>query len=397
MKTFSFTLSNGDLSRLELMLVLDRIGIPFRIRSYEETFCIVEAESLLNTAKILGGSFKIGEVTVDSNDEESFIGLLEKAKIIDWLDEKASWGLSFYGIKNGMDADFVDDVQGLVAQKVREAGGRKAKRVLPDIVNADQGIKEVSSSLVAERNLIDFQLLKSKETYLLAITRATVPSTEFQHRDLQRPFQDSTISLSPRIARMLVNFTGVREGETLLDPFCGTGTILMEAATMGVNVVGLDNEGRRVRGTQGNISWLRKAEKVPKQVSVRIRRTDARDVDKRLEPNSINAIATEPILLPSLDRFPAEEEAKNMLIPSYKTYTQVLASIRTVLKKGGRIALVVPYIRLSNRKKAGFEIESLIESSGLRLVSIEGFSFPIIAKYSLDQKVIRGVLLLEKP
>ena len=53
----------------------------------------------------------------------------------------------------------------------------------------------------------------------------------------ERPFF-SPISLHPRLARALVNLTAVRKGESLLDPFCGTGGILIEAAMLGVNCHG---------------------------------------------------------------------------------------------------------------------------------------------------------------
>jgi tRNA G10 N-methylase Trm11 len=316
--------------------------------------------------------------------------------MFEWLDEKASWGLSLYGINNNLDSDFVQDVQSVVGRKVRDAGARKAKKVLPDITSVNEGIRELSSGIVAEKNVIDVQLLKSKNSLFLALTIATIPSTSFQERDLKRPYQNSTISLAPRIARMLVNMTMLNEGQRLLDPFCGTGTILMEAAVLNINVIGFDKDSQKIKGTWQNINWLRDAGRISKNVHAKLQRRDARDL-RFFDRDSIDAIATEPILIPPLKRFPSEEEAKDMLLDSFKTYREFLRSAEYVLKRNGKIALVIPYIRLSTRKKAGFDVEQLLEGINLQMAKLEGFTFPILARYTQDQKVIRGVLLLEKP
>ena len=44
----------------------------------------------------------------------------------------------------------------------------------------------------------------------------------------------------PQMVKALINWMGVLEGETILDPFCGSGTALVEAKTMGIDSVGVD-------------------------------------------------------------------------------------------------------------------------------------------------------------
>ena len=50
----------------------------------------------------------------------------------------------------------------------------------------------------------------------------------------------SPISLHPRLAKAMVNLTGAEEGELILDPFCGSGGILIEAGLMGLKTEGFD-------------------------------------------------------------------------------------------------------------------------------------------------------------
>jgi len=43
-----------------------------------------------------------------------------------------------------------------------------------------------------------------------------------------------------KLSRAMVNLSGLWEGKTLCDPFCGTGTILLEAESMGIHGIGID-------------------------------------------------------------------------------------------------------------------------------------------------------------
>jgi tRNA (guanine10-N2)-dimethyltransferase len=43
-----------------------------------------------------------------------------------------------------------------------------------------------------------------------------------------------------KLARCMVNLSELKEGKTICDPFCGTGTILLEAESMGICSIGID-------------------------------------------------------------------------------------------------------------------------------------------------------------
>lgn len=44
----------------------------------------------------------------------------------------------------------------------------------------------------------------------------------------------------PQMVRALLNYLGLREGETVLDPFMGSGTTALEAQLLGINCIGID-------------------------------------------------------------------------------------------------------------------------------------------------------------
>ena len=73
-----------------------------------------------------------------------------------------------------------------------------------------------------------------------------------KRKNQERPFS-SPVSLDPVLARVLVNISGVKPGDSLLDPFCGTGGILIEAGLCGIDVYGTDMQQEMVEGARENL------------------------------------------------------------------------------------------------------------------------------------------------
>ena len=59
-------------------------------------------------------------------------------------------------------------------------------------------------------------------------------------------------AIFPKLSRALVNLSGVQPGEAFLDPFCGTGSLLIEASIVGAEPVGIDLARKMVRGARRN-------------------------------------------------------------------------------------------------------------------------------------------------
>jgi len=76
-----------------------------------------------------------------------------------------------------------------------------------------------------------------------------------QRKPSKRPFFRS-ISLPPEISRVLINLARVKEGEVLLDPFAGTGSVLIEAGFMGIRGIGVDIDRELVYGMIKNLEFF---------------------------------------------------------------------------------------------------------------------------------------------
>ena len=62
-------------------------------------------------------------------------------------------------------------------------------------------------------------------------------------------------SMSPKLARCMVNLSRIKENQLLLDPFCGTGGILIEGGLIGCKVVGSDINWKMKNGTAINLDY----------------------------------------------------------------------------------------------------------------------------------------------
>src|SRR5574337_364053 len=57
-----------------------------------------------------------------------------------------------------------------------------------------------------------------------------------------------------KIGRCMINLSLLKEGQTLCDPFCGTGTILLEAESIGICSIGMDFDYKMCKITRKNLA-----------------------------------------------------------------------------------------------------------------------------------------------
>lgn len=102
---------------------------------------------------------------------------------------------------------------------------------------------------------IEIRALITDNAVYVGVKKLEINRSLFEKRKVQnRPFF-SPISLHPRLARVLVNLSSVRKDQVLLDPFCGTGGILLEAGLIGVKVIGSDIEDKMIVGSKRTLDF----------------------------------------------------------------------------------------------------------------------------------------------
>ena len=76
-----------------------------------------------------------------------------------------------------------------------------------------------------------------------------------EKRDMGKPVRRESLSISPRLAKIMINLSKVREDEMLVDGFCGIGVVLFEALLQDLKVYGVDIDNKAIEGAKKNLSW----------------------------------------------------------------------------------------------------------------------------------------------
>lgn len=120
-------------------------------------------------------------------------------------------------------------------------------------------IQAKMGALIAEMGLeVDLRnpdaevvVIEKGEKYVAGVD--ATPERDYESRKPQhRPYFHPT-SLHPKLARAAVNLASTGRGDTVLDPFAGTGGILIEAGLMGMQPLGWDIDEKMVEGAKANL------------------------------------------------------------------------------------------------------------------------------------------------
>ena len=297
--------------------------------------------------------------------------------MLPYVEDKSNISLSGYGVDEG---DYDDLVRSML-DGLRDAGVRKVRLLRP------KG-NELLSESVLKREAFDVVAFPFHGGFALGPTVWVPDSASYRQRGTLKPIPHSDIAVSPRLARTLVNLAGLQPGQSVLDPFCGTGTILIEAHGKSLRCLGLDSRASRVQEARENLHWSVGG------VTDRgydIRKGDARELPRMLRGTKVDAIVTEPLLLPRLDARPKTSTAQAMVEESARVYNDALASMAEVIQPDGRIVVVVPVVQTMDGDEVTLTLEG--RKLGLRLYQPGpvGFEYPVRLSFESTRWVRRAV------
>jgi tRNA (guanine10-N2)-dimethyltransferase len=201
------------------------------------------------------------------------------------------------------------------AARVKRVAGSEVGEPVPDLERLMGTLIEGPVSL--DRPEIEFRSILSGDRIYLGRVISRIDRGSYDlRRPSSRPFFHPGVML-PRTARAVVNLSLVRPGETLCDPFCGTGGILGEAELIGASPLGSDADPAMLAGCRRNFP------------SVTLFRADARGLP--LKSASVDTVVTDlPYGQSSWIRSPNVEELSS----------RALGEIHRVLRPGRRAVVV---------------------------------------------------------
>ena len=202
---------------------------------------------------------------------------------------------------------------------------------------------------------------------------------EIERRDMQKPVRRENLSISPRLAKIMINLSEVKENGVLLDSFCGIGVVLMEALNMGIKVIGIDKDNEAVNGARKNIEWL----KLPKE-KYKLMNNDS----SKIVMGSADVLVSEPDFGKTLTKVPEKREADLMI----KQFEILMINVLNNLKKSvaDKFVFSAPFINIGG-SRIGCDFSKISVKIGLKLK--EGFP---IQEFREGQIVGREIVVLEK-
>jgi len=345
--------NNPTLSMAELLAV-------FRLKDAQSTqrpfgrwvsrnVFILETDKKIKALEIikkLGGTIKIGAIScaLSPGNKEQINENIKKIINNKEKQGKFKFGFSYYGLDK-----FNFKPIGMETKKYLKAKGVNSRWVTSR--------EPTLSSVVVEQNKlinkgIEIVLIENNKKMLLGQTLAIQPFKELSLRDYGRPARDDYSGmLPPKLAQIMINLARpsgtlslARRGkeddynQVILDPFCGSGTILTEALLMGYrNLIGSDISLKAVSDTEKNIGWIKKKFEISAS-KFQLYNKNAVELSKFIKPNTVDAIITEPYLGPQRGKINIKKTTKEL----EKLYSASLAEFKKILRPNGRVVMVWP-------------------------------------------------------
>jgi len=337
--------SHPNLSKAELSAVFGDLKIVSESKTVLLTD--IEEKNLGAMQSRLAGIVKAGHIIGELKtwDEEAAAELISAYASGAMGKNKISFGISVYEMGNvQMSRRIENDIDSL---------GRKVKKLLKELGRPVRFVSSkeprLSSVIVETNNLLDsggeFVFLVDKDKILIGKTEAVQDFKAWSDRDYGRPKRDKRSGmLPPKLARMMINLTGKIPAESsILDPFCGSGTVLMEASMMGwKRLVASDISEKAVADTKKNLNWLHRHFKM-EAPETSILLSAAADLASNEEaPAPVDAIVAEVFLgrprQSTIDGYELEKTEKFMM----PTFEESLEGLKPLLNPGAKLVIAFP-------------------------------------------------------
>lgn len=395
-KYFFILGSNPGLSLAEILSVFD-----CQIIAQSDSFVIVKSTNQIAVDDVqrLGGVIKFGEIA----EQKSFSVDLCAEYIMSSYEAgegKISYGFSVYGTDNVA----VSQLRKTIASQALEI-----KRILKENTYSARHVisrDDTLSAVVVSKNKllsrgVEFVAMLDHGNEYWGYTLFVQDFYSFAKRDIAKPGRSMDVGmLPPKLARMMINISGIKKNGRLLDAFCGVGTVALEAADMGIrHIVCTDISEKSLSFAHKNAELI----KNEYGVELDIRRRDA----QKLDPDYIgmvDAIVSEPYLGPIMQKSAQKGDIHAILNELEALYTNAFIAFSQIIVSGGSVVFVFPewhvggeVIRMPESmiqsiESQGFTIQQLLPDGPAQYMTDRG---SIV--YGRDgQQVYREIVLFKK-
>jgi tRNA G10 N-methylase Trm11 len=257
---------------------------------------------------------------------------------------------------------------------------------------------QILHNKLAEPAGLELNIVAHNKDIYLAKTVWVQDINAYTARDQARPMRDARVGmLPPKLAQIMINLVGDLQPPVdhtqarLLDPFCGTGVVLQEAALMHYALYGTDISERMVRYSRDNINWLQ--EKYAFETDWHMHEGDATTTTWQ---QPIDLVVCEMYLgqpfatVPPQERIELERRDCNQLLKNF------LKNISTQIQPGTRLSLAVPSWHINKTTFLHLSVLSELESLGFTRMHFSTPKNVNLLYFREEQVVARELIVLEK-
>ena len=365
-----------------------------RVSWYSSQTALVDAKQNFDVQR-LGGTQKAGHVAFElqSSDWRRVSDAIVRHYSKAWAkaEGKITLGLSVYDMT--VSPREVQKVGLLLKSTVKKDG--VSLRLVP---NQEQALSSATShhnKLGLSSNKVELIIVRGKTSVMVAESIGTQNITALAARDQGRPRRDAFVGmLPPKLALMMINLAVGKNNtspQRILDPFCGTGVLLQEAALLGNPVYGTDLAEKMIRFSRDNLNWLQDTYKLP--VDWYLHEGDAMDT-KWQAP--INAVASEAYLGQPFSAPPSSSKLTEVRGNCNHIISAFLKNIASQLEPGTPLVLAVPAWNDGHDNFTRLPLVNKVEDFGFERMTLDTVTTERLIYFRPDQVVGRDLLLLVK-
>lgn len=361
------------------LVELDQFFSEDELVFWNSEFAIVETEKEIeaNFLNKLGGTIAIARLFEESLEEF----LVSKFKD---SEGKIPFGISTFGIKDFERKKFL-----MSCKKTLKSEGVSCRFINKNFENLNAAQVKVEKLITKGAYLIMMRNSGGREYRGAAIAIQDIDS--YSKRDYDKPFRDAKMGmLPPKLAQMMVNIGLERIAGTtrVFDPFCGSGTILMEAMLSGYDVIGSDISNTCVDGTQKNLEWFAQEFQTEDRKFQVFQHDANQPLEGKIEGENI-CIVTEGYLGPPQSTMPSYETQQKTFDELLHLYNNFFQSSSKILKKGAKICITFPFF--NGRERVFFPGVKGLKRFGFEIISPEELLY-----FRRNQIIGREIIVFER-
>lgn len=239
---------NETLPKAELLSRLTTLGIEYTILNEYSGVVELDVNACQEDIVELGSHLGYTHEILQTISKTTPNNLREAVEEINWADYVTDSFKVRVKRMGGGDVD-KDNIERNIGGYIKQASDMQVSldnavcTIKLVYTNPEQVVNEHNEVSIVSYNkvIITLQILEQDKKHF------------FDNKPHKRPYFHPG-SMSPKLALCMVNLAHVHNRDTVLDPFCGTGGILIEAGVLDTKLIGSDIEKHMYEGSKLNLA-----------------------------------------------------------------------------------------------------------------------------------------------